>query len=150
MKSMRHEKILQILQKENIETQEELAEKLRANGIDATQATISRDIKELRLQKVLTESGKYRYSAPSRTFEPELDTRLKTIFKESVVSVDFARNIVVIRTLPGLASAACSAVDAMRLDYIVGSLAGDDTGIIVVRDDSLADDFCSRVNELMR
>jgi transcriptional regulator of arginine metabolism len=150
MKSMRHEKILQILQKENIETQEELAERLRANGIDATQATISRDIKELRLQKTLTENGEYRYSAPKRSFEPELDTRLRTIFKESVVSVDFAKNIVVLRTLPGLASAACSAVDAMHLDSIVGSLAGDDTGIIIVRDENLAEEFCMKISELMR
>jgi len=150
MKSLRHEKILQILQKENIETQEELARRLRENGIEATQATISRDIKELRLQKVLTETGQYRYSPPARTFESELDTRLKTIFKESVVSVDYAKNIVVIRTLPGLASAACSAVDAMHLDSIVGTLAGDDTGIIIARDDGMAEDFCSRINELMR
>jgi transcriptional regulator of arginine metabolism len=150
MKALRHEKILQILHKEEIETQEELVEKLREHGIDATQATISRDIKELRLQKTLTESGRYRYSAPVRTIEPELDSRLRTIFKEGVVSVDYAKNIVIIRTLPGVASAACSAVDALRLDYIVGTLAGDDTGMIVVRDDAHAEEFCSRINELMR
>lgn len=147
MKSTRHEKILQILQNEVVETQEELANRLREEGIDATQATISRDIKELRLQKALNENGNYRYTAPTRTYEPELDTRLRTIFRESIVSVDFAGNIVIIKTLPGLASAACSAVDAMHLEYIVGSLAGDDTGIIIVREESFAEALCSKLAE---
>jgi transcriptional regulator of arginine metabolism len=150
MKSLRHEMILQILSKENIETQEELAERLRVHGIEATQATISRDIKELRLQKTLIENGRYRYAAPAKTFEPDIDDRLRTIFKESVISVDYAKNIVVIRTLPGLADAACSAIDAMRHDTIVGTLAGDDTAMIVVRDDTDAVEFSRKVTELMR
>jgi transcriptional regulator of arginine metabolism len=150
MKSVRHELILQILGKEVIETQEELAERLRAHGIEATQATISRDIKELRLQKALTENGKYRYTVPARAFEPDIDDRLRTIFKECVINVDHAKNIVVIRTLPGLADAACSAIDAMKHDTIVGTLAGDDTAFIVVREDSDAVEFAKIVAELMR
>jgi transcriptional regulator of arginine metabolism len=142
--------ILQILQKENVETQEELAEKLRSYGIDATQATISRDIKELKLQKTLTESGRYRYQAPARIFEPELDTRLRNIFKESVVSADRAKNIIVLRTLPGLAPAACSAIDAMQLDEIVGTLAGDDTAIVILREDDHAIEFSKNITELIR
>lgn len=150
MKSVRHEMILQIISKENIETQEELAERLRVHGIEATQATISRDIKELRLQKVLTENGRYKYTAPARHFEPDIDDRLRTIFKECVISVDYAKNIVVIRTLPGLADAACSAIDAMKHDMIVGTLAGDDTALIVVREDSDAVEFAKIVSELIR
>lgn len=147
MKSKRHEKILQILQNHVVVTQEELAARLRTEGIEATQATISRDIKELRLQKTLNENGEYRYTAPVRGYEPELDNRLLNIFRESVVSVDYAKNIVILKTLPGLASAACSAVDGMHLESIVGTLAGDDTGIIIVRDDPMAQALYERLSE---
>ncbi|MGI6039382.1 MAG: arginine repressor [Clostridiales bacterium] len=150
MKPMRHKMILQILQKETVETQEELAERLREHGIDATQATISRDIKELKLQKTLTDNGRYRYQAPAKIFEPELDTRLRNIFKESVVSADRAKNIIVLRTLPGLAPAACSAIDAMQLDEIVGTLAGDDTAIVILREDNHAVDFSEKISDLLR
>lgn len=147
MKSYRQEKILQILSNNVVETQEELASRLRTEGIEATQATISRDIKELRLVKTLNENGDYRYTSPARGYEPELDSRLRNVFKEAVLSVDYAGNIVVIKTLPGLASGACAAVDAMHLDYIIGSLAGDDTGLIVVKDEALAEDFCAKLTD---
>ncbi len=147
MKSKRQDKILQILSNNVVETQEDLAARLRAEGIEATQATISRDIKELRLVKTLNENGEYRYAAPSRGYEPELDSRLRNIFKEGVISLNFAKNIVVIKTLPALASGACSAIDAMHLDYVLGSLAGDDTAFIVVKDETYAEEFCARLAE---
>ena len=114
------------------------------------QATISRDIKELKLQKTLTDNGRYRYQSPAKIFEPELDTRLRNIFKESVVSADRAKNIIVLRTLPGLAPAACSAIDAMQLDEIVGTLAGDDTAIVILREDNHAVDFSEKISDLLR
>ncbi|MDR1116985.1 MAG: arginine repressor [Oscillospiraceae bacterium] len=148
MKAARHRKIVEIIQNQNIETQEELASRLRDFDIDATQATISRDIKELRIQKTPTEAGSYKYSIPGYSAEQDLDVRLRTIFREGVTSVDYAKNIVVIKTIPGLASAACLAIDAMSYDYIVGSLAGDDTGIIILRDDEHAHSFCLRLSNL--
>ena len=150
MKSLRHEKILEIISSQSIETQEELSEALRAQGIVATQATISRDIKELRLQKMLTPEGSYRYAVPARRNEGNLDARLHTIFQESVTSVDAASNIVVIKTLPGLANAACSAVDSMHLDYVLGTLAGDDTGIVIVVDEKHAATLKDRILLLMK
>lgn len=148
MKSVRQSKIIELVQNENIETQEDLAARLKDFNIDATQATISRDIKELRLHKSLTENGNYKYSLPGYPYDQELDIRLRNIFKESVLTVEQAGNIVVIKTLPGLASAACSAVDAMHYDYIVGSLAGDDTGFIVIRDDENAANFAVKLKNL--
>ncbi len=150
MKSLRHDKILEIISAKNVETQEELLDELKEIGIVATQATISRDIKELRLQKTLAPDGGYRYSAPVRTSETGIDSRLQTIFCESVTSVDSAGNMVVIKTLPGLANAACSAVDSMALDYVLGTLAGDDTGIIIVREERYADTLREKFLQLMK
>jgi len=150
MKSLRHDKILEIISTQNVETQEELSDALRAVGIVATQATISRDIKELRLQKTLTPDGGYRYAVPNRRNEGNLDARLNTIFLESVTSVDAAGNIVVVKTLPGLANAACSAVDSMALDYVLGTLAGDDTGIIIVREEKFAATLKDKILLLMK
>ena len=114
MKNVRQSEILNIVQSKDIDTQEQLLEELRARGFTTTQATISRDIKELRLVKELTSSGGYRYALSERKPASGFDTRLRNIFKEGVVSVDVAQNIVVVRTMPGLASAACSALDAAR------------------------------------
>jgi transcriptional regulator of arginine metabolism len=145
MKSLRQDKIIEIIQKYDVETQESLAAYLREEGIEATQATVSRDIKELRLQKILTGSGRYKYALQNRSLDPEVENRLKNIFRESVSSVVSAENIVVIKTLPGLASAACSAVDMMQIEYILGSLAGDDTGIIITRDVQSAEMLCKQL-----
>ena len=150
MKNVRQSEILNIVQSKDVETQEQLLEELRTRGFTTTQATISRDIKELRLVKELTSSGGYRYALSERKTSSASDTRLRNIFKEGVVSVDVAQNIVVVRTMPGLASAACSALDAMDIDGMVGSLAGDDTGILIMRDNSFAQQFSSEVHKLFR
>ena len=150
MKSLRHDKILEIISSRNVETQEELSDALREVGIVATQATISRDIKELRLQKILTPDGSYRYSAPNRRNDMNIDLRLQTIFRESVTSVEAAGNLVVIKTLPGLANAACSAVDSMELDDVLGTLAGDDTGIIIAREEKFAGALKEKFLQLMK
>ena len=132
MKSKRQQEILRIIEAKDVETQDQLLSELKERGVHSTQATISRDIKELRLVKELTGSGGYRYTISERKAASAFDTRLRNIFKEGVVSVDVAQNIVVVRTMPGLASAACSALDAMDIDGMVGSLAGDDTGILIM------------------
>ncbi|MDL2289074.1 arginine repressor [Oscillospiraceae bacterium OttesenSCG-928-F05] len=150
MKALRQAKILELIQTETIETQDELAERLKAYGIESTQATISRDIKELRLIKTQSERGGYQYATPEQGFEKRLDDKLQNIFRESVTSVANAQNIVVIKTLPGLAPAACAAVDAMRLHTIVGTLAGDDTGFILLRDSVDARTFCGEVRALLQ
>ena len=150
MKNVRQSEILNIVQSKDIDTQEQLLEELRTRGFTTTQATISRDIKELRLVKELTGSGGYRYALSERKTSSTSDVRLRNIFKEGVLSVDVAPNIVVVRTRPGLASAACSALDAMEIDGMVGSLAGDDTGILIMRDNSFAQQFNSEVHKLLR
>lgn len=150
MKNVRQSEILNIVQTKDIDTQEQLLEELRARGFTTTQATISRDIKELRLVKELTGSGGYRYALSERKTGTASDARLRNIFKEGVVSVDVAQNIVVVRTMPGLASAACSALDAMEIEGMVGSLAGDDTGILIMRDNVFAQQFNGEVHKLLK
>ena len=100
--------------------------------------------------KELTRSGGYRYAQSDRKTASTSDIRLRNIFKEGVISVDVAQNIVVVRTMPGLASAACSALDAMDINGMVGSLAGDDTGILIMRDNTSAQQFNSEVHKLLR
>lgn len=150
MKNVRQSEILNIVQTMDIDTQEQLLEELRARGFTTTQATISRDIKDLRLVKELTGTGSYRYALSDRKSSTASDTRLRNIFKEGVVSVDVAQNIVVVRTMPGLASAACSALDNMEIDGVVGTLAGDDTGILIMRDNASAQQFNGEVHKLLR
>ena len=150
MKNVRQSEILNIGRTRDIDTQEQLLEELRARGFTTTQATISRDIKELRLVKELTGSGGYRYALSERKTASTSDTRLRNIFKEGVISVDVAQNIVVVRTMPGLASAACSALDNMEIEGVVGTLAGDDTGILIMRDNALAQQFSSEVHKLLK
>ena len=149
MKSQRQAKILEIISTRNVETQEQLLDALQKEGFRGTQATISRDIKELRIVKELTNLGTYRYSAATNEIDSSFTTRLNTIFRECVVNVDYAQNIIVIRTLPGLASAAGSAVDAMNTNSIVGSLAGDDTVMVVMRDNHAAALFCGEIKSLI-
>ena len=149
MKRARQAEILNIIQAVDVETQEQLLDELKARGFSATQATISRDIKELRLVKELSGGG-YRYASSERKGLADSDARLRNIFKEGVTSVDRAQNIVVVRTMPGLASAACSALDSMSIPGMVGSLAGDDTGILIMRDNASAQQFSSEVHKLLR
>lgn len=149
MKSQRQAKILEIISNKNIETQEQLLAELQAEGFRGTQATISRDIKELRIVKELTSLGTYRYTISSSDLGSSFSARLNTIFRECVISFDYAQNIIVVRTLPGLASAAGSAIDAMNLNTIVGTLAGDDTVMIVMRDTNAAATLCGEIKSLL-
>jgi transcriptional regulator of arginine metabolism len=148
MKSQRQAKIMEIISNQNIETQEQLQAVLFQEGYRCTQATISRDIKEMRIVKELTSLGTYRYTTSSNEMGSTFSSRLNTIFRECVVSFDYAQNIIVIRTLPGLAAAAGSAIDAMNLSAVVGSLAGDDTVMIVMRDSNSAAAFCGEIKNL--
>lgn len=149
MKTQRQAKILEIVTTRDVETQEQLLEELQDAGFYSTQATISRDIKELRIVKELTSFGTYRYTTSSKEVSGTFSTRLNTIFRECVTGFDYAQNIVVIHTLPGLASAAGSAVDAMNMSFVLGTLAGDDTVMIVMRDTNSAAAFCSEIKNLL-
>lgn len=149
MKSQRQAKILEIISNRNVETQEQLLAALQKEGFRGTQATISRDIKELRIVKELTNLGTYRYTTSGGEISNTFTTRMNTIFRECVVSYDYAQNIIVIRTLPGLASAAGSAIDAMNMSLVVGTLAGDDTVMVVMRDNNAAAAFCGEIKNLI-
>jgi transcriptional regulator of arginine metabolism len=149
MKTQRQAKILEIVSNKDVETQEQLLADLQAAGYNSTQATISRDIKELRIVKELTSFGTYRYTVSSKELGGTFSTRLNTIFRECVTGYDYAQNIVVIHTLPGLASAAGSAVDGMSMSFVLGTLAGDDTVIIVMRDTNAAAAFCNEIKNLL-
>ena len=149
MKTQRQAKILEIITTGNVETQEQLLQELRDAGFLSTQATISRDIKELRIVKELTNMGTYRYTTSTREVSGTFSARLNTIFRECVTGFDYAQNMVVIHTLPGLASAAGSAVDAMNMGFVLGTLAGDDTVMIVMRDTNAAAAFCGEIKKLL-
>ena len=149
MKSQRQAKIMEIISNRNVETQEQLLAELKSAGFHSTQATISRDIKELRIVKELTSLGTYRYTSSANEMDSSLTSRLNTIFRECVVSFDYAQNIIVIRTLPGLASAAGSALDGMHLNSVVGTLAGDDTVIVIMRDNNTAAALCGEIKGLL-
>jgi len=149
MKYNRHARILEIIENNVIETQEELAAKLKEAGMDVTQATVSRDIKELKLIKVLTEDGRYKY-APFSQNETAVTNKLLTVFTESFVSSDYANNIVVVKTLPGMAQAAASAVDSLKWPQVIGSIAGDDTIMIVCKTEQAAEELVNRFNKMAK
>ena len=150
MKARRQAEILSIIQEYDIETQDQLLEKLRERGMKSTQATISRDIKELHLIKELTGFGTNRYAVSERKVSINLASRLRTIFKEGVTSFDVAQHIVVLKTMPGLASAAGAAIDGMEIDDLVGSLAGDDTAILIMRTNEAAVEFCDEIHKMLK
>ena len=149
MKMKRQAKIMEIIANTNVETQEQLLQLLQEAGFTCTQATISRDIKELRIVKELTSLGSYRYTASAREVPSTFSNRLNTIFRECVTSFDYSQNIVVIHTMPGLANAAASALDAMDLSVVLGTLAGDDTVMVVMRDSNSAAAFCGEIKGLL-
>ena len=149
MKSQRQAKIMEIISNQNVETQEQLLAELQNAGFRSTQATISRDIKELRIVKELTSFGTYRYSAASGEVAGTFSSKLNTIFRECITGYDYSQNIIVIRTIPGLASAAASALDAMNMSVVLGTIAGDDTVFIVMRDNNSAAAFCGEIKNLL-
>lgn len=149
MKSQRQTKILEIINTRDIVTQEQLLEELQAAGFQSTQATISRDIKELRIIKEGTAMGTYRYTASVKENSGAFSARLNTIFRESVLSYDYAQNLVIVKTLPSLAPAAGRAIDAMNMSVVVGTLAGDDTLLIIMRDVQASIGFCAEIKKLL-
>ena len=150
MKNDRQSKILEIIEREPIDTQEQLQQRLQEMGITCTQATISRDIKQLHLIKEPIGQGKYRYAVSVQRNRLNVADKLRTIFRESIISVDYAQNIVVIKTMAGLANAAAAALDSMSIPYMVGSLAGDDTAMLVMRDTESARSFCDEIHEMLK
>ena len=149
MKSKRQEAILALIQEQNIETQNQLIEALREHGVKSTQATLSRDIRELRLVKELCPDGGYRYAVPAREESEDHTDRLRKIFRECVVSFDTAQNIVVIHTLSGLANAAASMLDSLQVPHLVGTVAGDDTAFLAMHSAEDATEFCREIEAML-
>ena len=137
MKTRRHAKILDLIREQDIDTQEELLKKLRECGFDVTQATVSRDIKELRLVKNLTSKGKYRYSTGQDNAR-DISLKFYSLFADSVLSVEAAQNIVVIKCITGMAQAVCASMDTINFQGVVGTLAGEDTILAVCRNNETA------------
>ena len=150
MKNDRQSRILEIIERESIDTQEQLQQRLQEMGITCTQATISRDIKQLHLIKEPIGQGKYRYAVSVQRNRLNVADKLRTIFRESIISVDYAQNIVVIKTMAGLANAAAAALDSMSIPYMVRSLAGDDPAMLVMRDTESARSFCDEIHEMLK
>lgn len=149
MKAYRQSKILEIIAASEIETQNQLMNALSAADVKSTQATVSRDIKELRLVKELSQSGRHRYVAAGREGFQNSDQRLRKIFRESVSSWDTAQNIIVLKTLPGLAQAACAALDAMNVAGLIGTIGGDDTAFLAMCDNEAAERFCRDIENIL-
>ena len=147
MKSSRHSKILEIISEHPIETQDELLSRLKTEGYKVTQATISRDIKDLRLVKTLGSDGKYRYTG-AQASSSEIRSNFDQLFLSSVVSMDLAQNIVVIKTLSGMANAVCAPLDSTGNSAIVGTIAGDDTIFVACRTDEHARSLVSTLKQL--
>lgn len=150
LKSKRQQEILHIIEEKQVETQDQLLNELKARGVQATQATISRDIKELHLLKEPVGDGVYCYRrGMAGRHGPNFAGRLRNIFKEGVTSFEAAQNIVVVKTVPGLASAAGAAIDGMKIEDLVGSLAGDDTVLLIMRTSQAAEAFCDEIHGML-
>lgn len=149
MKAKRLNKILDIITTKNIETQEELAEELRKEGFKITQATISRDIKNLHLSKVLGKNGKYKYVLSVN--EPKvIDNQIMTILQNTITHCEYIEHIVVVKTLTASAGAAAEAIDQLGLDEIAGTIAGDNTIFVLFRNIKKAEAFVRRMDAMVR
>ena len=144
----RHTKIIELIKNFEIETQEELSLLLHKSGFPVTQATVSRDIRELKLTKITSDNGKQRYSMLVSE-EKQINQRLSRIFREGVVSIDFAGNMVVVKTLEGLAMAVGASIDAMGFAEVIGSIAGDDVIICIVKSQDIAEALMSKLNKMI-
>jgi len=150
VKRKRHERILELVKNEDIETQEQLSDRLLESGFKVTQATVSRDIKELRLVKLQTGNGRYKYSVPVGESPARAGAvKYASILRDTVVSLDYAGNLVVVRCHTGMANAACAAIDAMALPDIVGTVAGDDTLLIVARNEEKASAVSQTLSQML-
>jgi len=150
MKSKRQNEILTIISEIDVETQDQLLLELKKRGLSATQATISRDIRELHLVKELSSSGMYKYAVSERKASNRVADRLRSIFKNGVLSFEAAQNIVIIKTMPGLASGAAATIDGMNIIGVVGSLAGDDTVALFMRNNADANQLCNEIEEMLK
>ena len=149
MKNNRQSMILDIIAKEHIETQEQLLDQLRKRGVASTQATISRDIKQLHLVKEPAGHGAYKYAVSNTRARLNVADKLRTIFHESITSVESAQNIVVFKTLSGLAGGASEALDHMDVNGMLGTLAGENTVFVVMKDTASAETFCQEIREML-
>ena len=149
MKSKRHSAILKLIASENIETQEDLASLLSEQGYKVSQATVSRDIKELRLIKVQNGEGRYKYATVERA-ESDLQDRFISMFSSCVISISSSGNLIVIKTMPGSASVAAEAIDSMRWNEIAGSIAGDNTIFVAIKDGRSVADVARKFQKMMQ
>ncbi|SMC17509.1 transcriptional regulator, ArgR family [Clostridium acidisoli DSM 12555] len=148
MKISRHAKILEIINSKDVETQEDLADELRKQNMVVTQATVSRDIKELKLIKVLSNSGRYKYASISPT-ENFLSNKLVTVFTQTVLSVENIQNFIIVKTISGSGSAAGEAIDSFKFDGIAGTIAGDNTIFILMRNEEKAYETVQKMKKLL-
>ena len=149
MKAKRHAKILELIGNKHINTQEELQAELGKSGFQVTQATVSRDIKELRLIKSLSNDGSYHYTTHQKEKGSDLSFKFHAIFSESVRGVDYAQNLVVVKCYTGMANAACAALDSIHWEGVVGTIAGDDTILVVMRSETAAEKMIEDLNKLI-
>ena len=150
MKSKRHQKILELIESNAVDTQEELLRLLRENGYEVTQATVSRDIKELRLVKTAANDVKYQYSVSASKPRPDMSSQFYTFFNKSVYGVDHCKNFVVVKCHTGMANAVCEMLDAMEIKGIVGTLSGDNTFFVMMREDQLAEELAEELSKHMQ
>ncbi len=151
MKSARHQAILDLIEKHPIDRQEELLTHLRQAGFDVTQATVSRDIRDLQLVKVADADGRYRYMPAAASGKvTHSPSRFEMIFRESVLRVDYAGHMVLVKCFSGMANAACEVFDAKQWNQVVGTLSGDDTFFILMRTEESAAEICKTLQQYAR
>ena len=150
MKSKRHLKIMELVKEEDIRTQDELAKSLKKEGIEVTQATVSRDIKQLGLIKIPISGGKdYKYSLPPKHKEKvNIISRMRRMFQDSVVKIDYSENLIVVNTLPGTAQGIAALIDNSNWDHVIGTIAGDDKIMIIVKPKDAVGKVLERLNKL--
>ena len=148
MRNKRHSAILTLIKEKSIETQQDLTVALSSLGFDVTQATVSRDIKELRLVKKLNGEGRYVYAPHSEESESGVSDKMALILHKSIISVDYSLNTIVIKTLVGMAQGAASVLDAMKLTDVLGTIAGDDTIFMITRSEDAALKLCKKLKNM--
>lgn len=148
MKNLRQKAIVEIIDKFEVDTQQRLAQLLREAGFEATQATVSRDIKDMSLIKVATENGTYKYALPHTATGRSSMQKFQTVFHESIISAEVAGNLLVIKTFPGMANAVCATMDRIAFDGVIGTIAGDDTIFLAIRSEQHAKLVKQKLSEL--
>ena len=149
MKNLRQRKVLDLIKENDVETQEDLVSKLRESGFDVTQATVSRDIKELNLIKIAKDKNTYKYIAASEPRQYPGVSRLGKLLKDSATNIDYSDNLIVIKTLPGVANAIAACIDNIQWTEIIGTIAGDDTILLVVKPKSSVKKYLDIINRLI-